>query len=107
MADYLAGFYPEWVDKEENPRQIILDLGKMITNRIPVKLGFQKLNQPGQGGGFAASGRRHQVQKIDSLLLQFFPKFLCLGIVVCEYTLLNFQNSYLFQKHRSFLVIPA
>ena len=23
MADYLAGFYPEWVDKEENPRQII------------------------------------------------------------------------------------
>ena len=68
---------------------------------------FQKLNQPGQGGGFAASGRRHQVQKIDSLLLQFFPKFLCLGIVVCEYTLLNFQNSFLFQKHRSFLVIPA
>ena len=45
MADYLAGFYPEWVDKEENPRQIILDLGKMITNRIPVKLGFQKLNK--------------------------------------------------------------
>ena len=45
MADYLADFYPEWVDKEENPRQIILDLGKMITNRIPVKLGFQKLNK--------------------------------------------------------------
>ena len=45
MADYLAGFYPEWVDKEENPRQIILDLGRMITNRIPVKLGFQKLNK--------------------------------------------------------------
>lgn len=45
MADYLADFYPEWVDKEENPRQVILDLGKMITNRIPVKLGFQKLNK--------------------------------------------------------------
>ena len=45
MSDYLAGFYPDWVDKEENPRQIILDLGKMITNRIPVKLGFQKLNK--------------------------------------------------------------
>ena len=45
MADYLAGFYPEWVDKEEKPRHIILDLGKMITNRIPVKLGFQKLNK--------------------------------------------------------------
>lgn len=34
MADYLAGFY-QWVDKEENPRQIILDLGKMITSRSP------------------------------------------------------------------------
>ena len=37
MADYLAGFYPEWVDKEENPRQIILDLGKMITWNFIVK----------------------------------------------------------------------
>ena len=44
MSDYLAGFYPDFVEKEE-PRQIILDLGKMITNRIPVKLGFQKLNK--------------------------------------------------------------
>ena len=45
MADYLAGFYPDWVDKEENPRQVILDLGKVITNRIPVKLGLEKLNK--------------------------------------------------------------
>ena len=45
MADYLADFVPEWVEKEENPRQAILDLGKMITNRIPVKLGLQKLNK--------------------------------------------------------------
>ena len=44
MSDYLAGFYPDFVENEE-PRQIILDLGKMITNRIPVKLGFQKLNK--------------------------------------------------------------
>ena len=44
MSDYLAGFYPDFVEKEE-PRQIILDLGKMITNRSPVKLGFQKLNK--------------------------------------------------------------
>ncbi|MBP3683362.1 MAG: FAD-dependent oxidoreductase [Oscillospiraceae bacterium] len=44
MPDYMAGFYPDFVEKEE-PRQIILDLGKMITNRIPVKLGFQKLNK--------------------------------------------------------------
>ena len=44
MADYLAGFVPEWVENEE-PREIILKLGKMITNRIPVKLGFQKLTK--------------------------------------------------------------
>ncbi len=44
MADYLAGFVPEWVENEE-PREIILRLGKMITNRIPVKLGFQKLTK--------------------------------------------------------------
>ena len=44
MADYLAGFVPDFVEKEE-PREIILELGKMITNRIPVKLGFQKLNK--------------------------------------------------------------
>ena len=36
MADYLAGFYPEWVDKEENPMQIILDLGKMITRKAGI-----------------------------------------------------------------------
>ena len=44
MADYLAGFVPEWVENEE-PRENILKLGKMITNRIPVKLGFQKLTK--------------------------------------------------------------
>ena len=44
MADYLADFVPEWVEKEE-PREIILKLGKMVTNRIPVKLGFQKLTK--------------------------------------------------------------
>lgn len=45
MADHLANFYPDWVEKEETPRQIILDLGKMITNNVRVKLGFQKLNK--------------------------------------------------------------
>ena len=44
MADPLAGFVPDFVEKEE-PRQVILDLGKMITNRIPVKLGMQKLTK--------------------------------------------------------------
>ncbi len=45
MEDRLAGFYPDWVDEEETPRQIILDLGKMITNNVRVKLGFQKLTK--------------------------------------------------------------
>ncbi len=44
MADYLAGFVPDFVENEE-PREVILKLGKMITNRIPVKLGFQKLTK--------------------------------------------------------------
>ncbi len=43
--DPLAGFYPDWVDEVEEPRQVILDLGKMITNNVRVKLGFQKLNK--------------------------------------------------------------
>lgn len=44
MADYLAGFVPDFVENEE-PREVILKLGKMITNRIPIKLGFQKLTK--------------------------------------------------------------
>lgn len=45
MADYLANFYPEWVDEEKEPREIILKLGKAITNNIRVKLGLQKLTK--------------------------------------------------------------
>ncbi len=44
MADHLAGFYPPFVETEE-PRPVILQLGKMITNRIAVKLGMQKLTK--------------------------------------------------------------
>ncbi|MDO5401359.1 MAG: FAD-dependent oxidoreductase [Eubacteriales bacterium] len=44
MSDYLANFVPDFVENEE-PREIILKLGKMITNRIPVKLGLQKLTK--------------------------------------------------------------
>lgn len=44
MADCHAGFVPDFVEKEE-PREIILKLGKMVTNRIPVKLGMQKLTK--------------------------------------------------------------
>lgn len=43
--DPLAGFYPDWVDEVDQPRKVILDLGKMITNNVRVKLGFQKLNK--------------------------------------------------------------
>ncbi len=44
MADYLAGFVPDFIEQEE-PREIILKLGTMITNRIAVKLGMQKLTK--------------------------------------------------------------
>ena len=44
MADKMAGFVPDFIENEQE-RPVILELGKMITNRIPVKLGFQKLTK--------------------------------------------------------------
>lgn len=44
MADKLAGFVPDWVEQEEE-REVILKLGKMVTNRIPYRLGFKKLTK--------------------------------------------------------------
>ena len=44
MEDYLAGFVPDFVEKEE-PREVILKLGHMITNRIPYRLGLKKLTK--------------------------------------------------------------
>ncbi len=44
MSDYLAGFYPDFVEQEE-PREVILKLGHMITNRIPYKLKLKKLTK--------------------------------------------------------------
>ena len=44
MSDYLAGFVPDFVEQEE-PREVILKLGKMITNRIKIKLGLEKLTK--------------------------------------------------------------
>ena len=32
MADYLADFVPDFVEKEEE-REVIIKLGKMVTNR--------------------------------------------------------------------------
>ena len=44
MADKLAGFVPDFVEKEQE-REIILKLGHMVTNRIPYRLGLKKLTK--------------------------------------------------------------
>ena len=44
MADHLADFVPDFVEKEE-PREVILKLGHMVTNRIPYRLGMKKLTK--------------------------------------------------------------
>ena len=44
MADYLGDFVPEYIEKEE-PREVILKLGHLVTNRIPYKLGLKKLTK--------------------------------------------------------------
>ena len=44
MADKLAGFVPDFIEKEQE-REIILKLGHMVTNRIPYRLGLKKLTK--------------------------------------------------------------
>lgn len=44
MADPLAGFVPDFIENEE-PREVILKLGHMVTNRIPYRLGMKKLSK--------------------------------------------------------------
>ncbi len=44
MSDYLAGFVPDFVENEE-PREVILKLGHMVTNRIPYRLKLKKLTK--------------------------------------------------------------
>ncbi len=44
MSDYLADFVPDFIENEE-PRPIILELGHMVTNRIPYKLKLKKLTK--------------------------------------------------------------
>ena len=44
MADYLADFVPDFVEKEEE-REVIIKLGKMVTNRTLHKLGLKKLTK--------------------------------------------------------------
>ena len=40
----MAEYVPAFVENEE-PREVILKLGAMITNRIPIKLGLKKLTK--------------------------------------------------------------
>ncbi len=44
MSDYLAGFVPDFIENEE-PREVILKLGHMVTNRIPYRLKLKKLTK--------------------------------------------------------------
>ena len=44
MSDYLADFVPDFVEKDEE-REVILKLGKMVTNRTLHKLGLKKLTK--------------------------------------------------------------
>ncbi len=44
MADYMAGYVPEFIEKEEE-REVIVKLAKMITDRIPQKLGMKKITK--------------------------------------------------------------
>lgn len=45
MADKLAGFVPEAVQNDEPIRESIVKLGKMITDRMEVKLGKEKITK--------------------------------------------------------------
>ncbi len=44
MSDYLADFVPDFIENEE-PREVILKLGHMVTNRIPYRLKLKKLTK--------------------------------------------------------------
>ena len=44
MADYLGDFVPDYIENQE-PREVILKLGHLVTNRIPYKLGLKKLTK--------------------------------------------------------------
>lgn len=44
MADHLAGYIPEYIEKEEE-REPIVRLAKMITDRVPQKLGLEKITK--------------------------------------------------------------
>lgn len=44
MADHLAGYVPEFIEKEKE-REPIIKLAKMVTDRIPQKLGLAKITK--------------------------------------------------------------
>lgn len=44
MADPLAGYIPEYIEQEVE-REPIVKLAKMITDRVPQKLGIKKITK--------------------------------------------------------------
>ena len=44
MADHLAGYVPEYIENEVE-REPIVKLAKMITDRVPQKLGIKKITK--------------------------------------------------------------
>ncbi len=44
LHDYTNGFYPDWVEDHEF-KEVYAKLGKMITDRIPYKLGLKKITK--------------------------------------------------------------
>ena len=44
MADYLADYVPEFI-KDEPEREVIVRLARMITDRVPQKLGLKKITK--------------------------------------------------------------
>ena len=53
MADYMAGFYPDWVDKEENPRQLAVEY------YAPLFLLISMFDKTGENGEYATILHNH------------------------------------------------
>ena len=45
MADKLAGFVPDTMNNDEPIREPIVRLGKLITDRLSVKIGKEKITK--------------------------------------------------------------
>ena len=47
-----------------------------------------------KGGGFAAAGRRHQIEEENAFGFQLFTQGICVQVVILKDTLFNFDNFY-------------